>query len=77
MWNDLGRSAGHWIDGADDNATEMGLEPLLSGNRSEDEGLFIRQHGYWAKPLIAALDEPDDGNGRITAQPANWLRVVA
>ncbi|WP_380781075.1 Rieske 2Fe-2S domain-containing protein [Sphingomonas sp. R86520] len=77
LWNDLSRGALHWIDGADDNAKEMGLEPLLSGNRSEDEGLFIRQHGYWAKTLIAALNDTDDGNGRITPQPASRLQVVA
>jgi hypothetical protein len=29
---------------------------LISGNRSEDEGLFVRQHEYWAQTLIAALD---------------------
>jgi benzoate/toluate 1,2-dioxygenase alpha subunit len=63
LWNDLSRGAVHWVEGADDNAKAMGLEPLLSGNRSEDEGLFVRQHEYWAQTLIAALDAPggDDG----------------
>ena len=56
LWNDLSRGAVHWVEGADDNAKAMGLEPLISGNRSEDEGLFVRQHEYWAQTLIAALD---------------------
>lgn len=56
LWNDLSRGAVHWVEGADDNARAMGLEPLISGNRSEDEGLFVRQHEYWAQTLIAALD---------------------
>ena len=44
LWNDLSRGAVHWIDGPDENAKAIGLTPLLSGNRSEDEGLFVRQH---------------------------------
>jgi benzoate/toluate 1,2-dioxygenase alpha subunit len=56
LWNDLSRGAIRWIDGPDANAKAMGLEPLLSGERSEDEGLFVRQHEYWARTLIDALD---------------------
>lgn len=55
LWNDLSRGATRWIDGADANAAAMGLEPLLSGERSEDEGLFVRQHEYWAKAMRQAL----------------------
>ncbi len=33
----------------------MGLKPLLSGERSEDEGLFVCQHEYWAKVMREAL----------------------
>lgn len=55
LWNDLSRGATHWIDGPDDNARALGLRPLLSGERSEDEGLFIRQHEYWAQALTRAL----------------------
>jgi benzoate/toluate 1,2-dioxygenase alpha subunit len=56
LWNDLSRGAVHWVEGADDNARALGLKPMLSGERSEDEGLFVRQHEYWAHTLIAALD---------------------
>src|SRR5690606_4965866 len=49
LWNDLSRGATRWIDGPDDNARAIGLQPLLSGERSEDEGLFVRQHEYWAE----------------------------
>ncbi|WP_234051401.1 MULTISPECIES: Rieske 2Fe-2S domain-containing protein [unclassified Xanthobacter] len=54
-WNDLSRGAPLWIEGPDDNAKRMGLHPLLSGERSEDEGLFVRQHEYWAKVMRDAL----------------------
>jgi benzoate/toluate 1,2-dioxygenase subunit alpha len=56
LWNDLSRGATRWIDGPDANATAMGLQPLLSGERSEDEGLFVRQHEYWARTLARALE---------------------
>ncbi|MGQ3676127.1 Rieske 2Fe-2S domain-containing protein [Xanthobacter sp. TB0139] len=62
-WNDLSRGAARWIYGADDNARAMGLEPVISGERSEDEGLFVSQHAYWARALRAALAGGDDGGG--------------
>ena len=78
LWNDLSRGANHWVRGADQNAKAQGLEPILSGERSEDEGLFVRQHEYWAQTLIAALDKDSDGGGGgITLRPANWLEVAA
>ncbi|MBT9385325.1 Rieske 2Fe-2S domain-containing protein [Pseudooceanicola sp. CBS1P-1] len=55
IWNDLSRGAVRWIDGPDANATAMGLNPILSGERSEDEGLFVRQHEYWSRTLGQAL----------------------
>ncbi|MEY9783029.1 Rieske 2Fe-2S domain-containing protein [Sinorhizobium fredii] len=55
LWNDLSRGAPLWIDGPDENAKRMGIKPLLSGERSEDEGLFVRQHEYWAKVMQEAL----------------------
>jgi benzoate/toluate 1,2-dioxygenase alpha subunit len=45
-----------WIAGPDDNARAIGLQPLLSGERSEDEGLFVRQHEYWAEVLRKAIE---------------------
>ena len=61
LWNDLSRGATRWIAGPDDNAKAMGMNPLLSSTRSEDEGLFVRQHEYWAQTMLAALaNEPGD-----------------
>ncbi len=57
LWNDLSRGAKRWIAGPDDNAKAMGMNPLLSSERSEDEGLFVRQHEYWAKVMLAAIYE--------------------
>lgn len=39
----------------------MGLNPLISGERSEDEGLFVCQHEYWAKVMRDALAREKTG----------------
>ena len=59
LWNDLSRGALRWISGPDDNARAMGMNPLLSSERSEDEGLFVRQHEHWASMMLAGLAQDD------------------
>jgi benzoate/toluate 1,2-dioxygenase alpha subunit len=54
-WNDMSRGAQHWIPGADAAAESIGLKPLMSGARTEDEGLFVLQHKYWQEALQRAL----------------------
>jgi benzoate/toluate 1,2-dioxygenase alpha subunit len=61
LWNDLSRGAMRWIAGPDDNARAMGMKPLLSSERSEDEGLFVRQHEYWARAMLAGIDREAGG----------------
>ncbi|SEM55421.1 benzoate/toluate 1,2-dioxygenase alpha subunit, partial [Pseudoxanthomonas sp. GM95] len=61
-WNDLSRGAPLWVEGPDENAQKMGIKPLLSGGRSEDEGLFVRQHEYWAKAMRDALAREQAGD---------------
>ena len=55
-WNDLSRGAPHWISGPDDNARRLGLAPLMSGARMEDEGLFVQQHTYWAETMLRGIE---------------------
>lgn len=55
-WNDLSRGAVHQIDGPDEDAERIGLNPLASGVRTEDEGLYPIQHGYWLETMRRALD---------------------
>lgn len=54
-WNDMSRGATHWIKGPDSNAEMIGLKPLLSGARPEDEGLYVVQHSYWLEQMHKAL----------------------
>ena len=53
-WNDMSRGAEHWVEGADAGAREIDLKPLLSGVRTEDEGLFVLQHKYWQETMLKA-----------------------
>ena len=54
-WNDMSRGAKHWIEGADDGARSIDLQPMMSGARTEDEGLFVLQHHYWQQQMIKAV----------------------
>ncbi|MGN6807403.1 MAG: Rieske 2Fe-2S domain-containing protein [Trinickia sp.] len=56
-WNDLSRGAPLWVEGPDENAKKMGLMPHISGERSEDEGLFVCQHEYWVRVMRDALNK--------------------
>ncbi|MBO6213368.1 Rieske 2Fe-2S domain-containing protein [Algoriella sp.] len=55
--NDMSRGAKHWIYGADEQAENMGIKPLVSGIKSEDEGLFITQHEFWKESLIQGITQ--------------------
>jgi benzoate/toluate 1,2-dioxygenase alpha subunit len=62
-WNDMTRGALHWIAGADEGAREIGLKPLLSGAKPEDEGLYVLQHKYWLNTMRAALQQENQARG--------------
>lgn len=57
QWNDLSRGARHWIEGADEGAAAIGLKPILSGAKTEDEGLFAVQHRYWMQTMRRHLGD--------------------
>ncbi len=56
-WNDMSRGAKHWIEGADAAADAIGLKPVMSGVKTEDEGLYTVQHRYWLDVMKKALEE--------------------
>jgi benzoate/toluate 1,2-dioxygenase alpha subunit len=56
-WNDMSRGSKHWIDGADEEAARIGLKPVMSGVKTEDEGLYTVQHRYWHGVMKKALGE--------------------
>jgi benzoate/toluate 1,2-dioxygenase alpha subunit len=54
-WNDMSRGSKHWIAGADDAARAIGLKPVMSGLKTEDEGLYTVQHRYWLDVMKKAI----------------------
>jgi benzoate/toluate 1,2-dioxygenase alpha subunit len=54
-WNDLSRGAAHWINGPDEASEAIGMKPLMSGEKTEDEGLFVVQHRHWHEVMEKAL----------------------
>ena len=54
-WNDLTRGATQWIEGPDEDAKALGVNPILSGARTEDEGLFVIQHKQWTRRMAEAI----------------------
>lgn len=55
-WSDMSRGATRWLEGADENAQAMGINPLLSAPRSEDEALYISHHHHWQQTLLRSLN---------------------
>lgn len=56
----------HWIEGADQAAADIGLKPLLSGVKTEDEGLYTVQHRYWLQEMkkATAAQTAQEGDGQ-------------
>ncbi|ENO98161.1 benzoate 1,2-dioxygenase large subunit [Thauera phenylacetica] len=55
-WNDMSRGATHWVEGPDEEADKIGLKPILSGVKTEDEGLYVAQHTYWLEQIRKAAE---------------------
>lgn len=54
-WNDMSRGAEHWVEGPDAEADKINLKPILSGIKTEDEGLYVAQHTYWLEQMHKAI----------------------
>lgn len=60
-WNDLSRGVTHQLNGPDETARGIGLDHVLSsGAKTEDEGLYPIQHGYWRDEMVKALAEENN-----------------
>jgi benzoate/toluate 1,2-dioxygenase alpha subunit len=58
-WNDLSRGVTHQIQGPDEDAKKLGIHPVASGVRTEDEGPYPIQHGYWLSTMREAVKTED------------------
>ena len=70
-WNDMSRGASHWIEGGDDEAKQLGLDPVSTGVKTEDEGLYITQHSYWQKEMQKAVKAEIDAELELSAAESN------
>lgn len=70
QWNDLTRGAVQWIDGPDDEAKALGINPVLCGARTEDEGLFVIQHKQWAERMARAVQKERAAAARLLQDAA-------
>ena len=62
------RGLNQQVEGLNDKATELGLnEVLSSGSRTEDEGLYPIQHGYWEKVMEKAVELEDAEKNKFVA----------
>jgi benzoate/toluate 1,2-dioxygenase alpha subunit len=61
-WSDMTRGSTHWVQGPDDTAKVIGLEPDLSGVKAEDEGLYVMQHKYWLETMEKAVRSEKEEN---------------
>lgn len=65
-WNDMTRGLHQQVPGLNDKARELGLTSVLSsGARTEDEGLYPIQHGYWEQVMLQAVDAEDDEKNKF------------
>jgi benzoate/toluate 1,2-dioxygenase alpha subunit len=64
----------HWIEGGDDEAKELGLDPVSSGVKTEDEGLYITQHSYWQNEMRKAVQAEIAAEHQATAAQSNGQR---
>lgn len=62
-WNDMCRGSEHWIQGADEGVAAIDLKPLMSGVKTEDEGLYTVQHRYWHEEMKKALEQEQQLHG--------------
>lgn len=59
-WNDMCRGSEHWIQGPDEEAKKLGMNPVMSGAKTEDEGLYTVQHRYWVNVMKKAAAEQEE-----------------
>lgn len=85
-FNDLSRGVTHQLQGPDEDAKKIGINPISSGVKTEDEGLYPIQHatGYKRSPrrstptlprTTAEGDEKHDRSSRKHCHPARHRAV--
>ena len=68
QWNDMTRGMEHEIQGPDEQAKALGMDNVLaSGVKTEDEGLYPIQHGYWHEVMESGLQAEEAAEAEAAA----------
>ena len=54
--SDFSRGAAHQISGPNQEAINLGINPLSSGSWIGDEGISLGQYGYWRELLLRGME---------------------
>jgi len=53
----MSRGSQHLVRGANGHAKELGISPLYSGSRIEDEGIFLGIHREWIRLMTQGFEK--------------------
>ncbi|EME37375.1 Benzoate 1,2-dioxygenase alpha subunit [Kocuria palustris PEL] len=68
QWNDMARAMEHEVQGPDEQAKALGMDDVLaSGVKTEDEGLYPIQHGYWHEAMESGLQAEEAAEAEAAA----------
>jgi benzoate/toluate 1,2-dioxygenase alpha subunit len=56
-WSDMSRGTKNIVQGPENFAQELGINPVSSGINLEDEGLMIAQHKHWSDIMTKMQDK--------------------
>lgn len=56
-WSEMSRGSKNIVDGPEEVAKGVGINPVTSGTNLEDEGLMVAQHRHWADMMAQGQTE--------------------
>lgn len=67
-WSDISRGFTHMMQGPDERARQLGVNPLFLGTTNEDEGLFLNLHRRWLELLEEGAERDKQATAREAAE---------
>ncbi len=64
-WSDVSRGSRNIVEGGDERAASIGLEPKFTGTQLQDEAIYLNQHHYWQELLTRGLDQGVSGKEAV------------
>jgi benzoate/toluate 1,2-dioxygenase subunit alpha len=57
--SDFSRGAAHQVSGPNQEATNLGINPLSSGSWIGDEGIYLGQYSYWRDLMLRGMERSE------------------